>query len=90
MSHAAISCPKCQGEMVQGFVMDRSGVAVFVNQWVQATPESLKVRQYLGGTIKFPESVNLPETSESIPIGTFRCQSCGFLESYARAEFAAK
>jgi hypothetical protein len=25
-----------------------------------------------------------------VPIGAFRCSSCGFLEMYARDEFAAK
>ncbi|MEI8019590.1 MAG: hypothetical protein WCH39_15400 [Schlesneria sp.] len=90
MSHPALSCPKCQGEMVQGFVMDRSGIAAFVNQWVEATPESLKMAQYFGGTIKFPETVKLPEATARIPVGTFRCQSCGFPESYARDEFAVK
>ena len=28
--------------------------------------------------------------NEKLPIGTFRCQTCGFLESYAREEFAEK
>ena len=29
---------------------------------------------------------NVPQ-AKSIPIGTFRCASCGYLESYARPEF---
>ena len=29
-------------------------------------------------------------TNAKIPIGTFRCRTCGFLESYAREEFAEK
>ncbi len=54
MSHSTLSCPKCHVEMVQGFVMDRSGVAAFVNQRVEATSESLKMLQYFGGRISFP------------------------------------
>jgi hypothetical protein len=31
----------------------------------------------------------MPETP-LVPIGGYRCPSCGFLEMYARDEFAAK
>ncbi len=48
------------------------------------------MRQLLGGAIKFPDLVKLQSNTERIPIATYRCQTCGFLESYAREEFAVK
>jgi hypothetical protein len=33
--------------------------------------------------------LKLPD-EKLVPIGTYRCSSCGFLEQYARQEFAAK
>ena len=76
MSQAAISCPKCQGEMVQGYVLDFTPIGGRVRQWNSGPPKA---------------SWNcILDSSSQIPIGTFRCQSCGFLESYAREEFAAK
>ena len=71
-------CPKCQGEMVQGFVIDYTYGARLVSQWAEGSPR----KSFLGVTRK-PEG-------KPIPIGTFRCNSCGFLESYAREEFAAQ
>ena len=77
MSQAAISCPKCQGEMVQGYVLDFTPVGGRVRKWNSGPP-----KRALWNCIK--------DSTSQIPIGTFRCQSCGFLESYAREDFAAK
>ena len=83
MDQAILSCPKCQGEMVNGYVIDRSHAFTFVPQWVEGTPtrNSLFESMFTGQGIKQPKS------DKWIPIGTFRCQSCGFLEFYAREEF---
>jgi len=78
MNPAASRCPKCQGEMIQGFVMDHTYGARLVSQWAEGTPQK-----------SFWTVTKLPP-EKLIPIGIFRCQSCGFLESYARAEFAAQ
>ncbi len=85
MSQTAISCPKCQGEMVQGFVLDSTnGPSIAqVGQWAKGVPQRSFWTSFYGVTIAIKKA-------PSIPIGTFRCQSCGFLESYARKEFAAK
>ena len=77
MSQAAISCPKCQGEMAQGYVHDFTPVGVGISQWNAGPPK----KAFSAGILDAPSH---------IPIGTFRCQSCGFLESYAREEVAAK
>jgi hypothetical protein len=70
-------CPKCGGEMKQGFIVANSNVARFVNHWAPGPPQS-----------SFWTVTKLPDGS--LPIGAFRCASCGFLESYARPEFAAE
>ena len=71
-------CSKCGGGMVQGFVLDRAYGGAHVASWVRGTPK----RSFWQG-IKIDGK--LP-----IPIGTFRCSSCDFLESYAERSFAAQ
>jgi hypothetical protein len=71
-------CPKCSGQMEQGFVLDNTHGARIVSQWAVGAPQ----KSFWTGT-KLPDEA-------LIPIGTFRCTSCGFLESYARPEFAAQ
>ena len=75
----AIRCPKCNGVMVQGFIFDNAdgGFRRVIN-WVEGPPEK-----------SFWQVTKVPE-EKCIPVGTFRCSVCGFLESYARPEFAAK
>jgi len=71
-------CPKCQGEMAQGFVMDYTHGGRLVSQWAEGAPHK-----------SFWFATKVPE-GKVIPIGTFRCNACGFLESYALEEFAAQ
>ncbi len=77
MSQAAISCPKCQGDMTQGYVLD-------------FTPLGVRVRFWNAGHPKKAGGCGIKDSSLQVPIATFRCQSCGFLESYAREEYAAQ
>ena len=74
-------CPKCDGEMVQGFLIDRgpgpSGTAIQVAHWIEGPP---KKSFWMGTKVD----------GNAIPIGTFCCSSCGFLESYAQRCFAAQ
>ncbi len=70
-------CPKCNGKMVRGFVADWSHAQVFVSQWVEGWPH----KSFWTGT-KVP-------SDKCIPIGTFRCGECGYLESYARPNYGA-
>src|SRR5262245_51400037 len=69
---ASQSCPKCNGEMEQGFVVDMAPGSR-VSQWAPGAPFGMFA-------LRIPKSRH--------PIGTFRCSSCGYLESYAREEFA--
>lgn len=79
MSEAALTCPKCRGEMVQGFIRDWTYGRILIETWHRGAPKK-----------SFWTGVKLPEPKNQVPVGTFRCQSCGFLESYARADFAPK
>ena len=79
MSTEAIQCPKCNGAMVQGFIFDRSdGGQRRVINWVEGAPDKA-----------FWTVTKVPE-EKCVPVGSFRCSLCGFLESYARPEFVAK
>ena len=78
MSVTMHRCPKCNGVMEQGFVMDYAQGARLVSSWAEGPPQ----KSFWLGT-------QLPQR-KLIPIGALRCESCGFLESYARDEFAAQ
>lgn len=81
MNTEAIQCPKCNGVMVQGFIPDFQGSKFcIVSNWVEGAP---------GKPTFFGTCVPAP-AEKRIPVATFRCSVCGFLESYARPEFAAK
>ncbi len=71
-----VTCPKCGRTMVQGFVPDLNYQAVGISVWVEGPPQ----KSFWSGTDARWE--------RSIPIATFRCSGCGYLESYARPEFA--
>ena len=79
MSAETMRCPKCNREMVQGFIVDfHAGGHRLVSSWVEGGPEK-----------SFWHSTSVP-AEKCLPVGTFRCSACGFLESYARPEFAAQ
>ena len=75
-----LKCLKCQGEMVQGFIPDQAHATKLVPYWVEGQPK----RSFFTGDIK-----NIP-VEGGIPIAAFRCHSCGYLEFYAGAKFAAQ
>ena len=80
MNEAQPTCPKCSGEMVQGTVVNTwAGCLIPGGTWTEGLPRM----SLFGG-------VHIPRGKKPIPIATFRCQSCGFLEAYARPEFKMK
>jgi predicted Zn-ribbon and HTH transcriptional regulator len=78
MAHTPERCPKCKGAMVQGFIFEFDGPLRKVSSWVEGAPE----KSFWQKTKVRKEKI--------VPIGTYRCSVCGFLESYARDEFAAQ
>jgi hypothetical protein len=78
MTHTPERCPKCNGAMVQGFIFEFDGALRKVSSWVEGAPEK-----------SFWQNTKVPK-EKIVPIGTYRCSVCGFLESYARDEFAAQ
>ena len=78
MARSAEKCPKCDGRMVPGFVVDETHGGRLASRWAEGSP----LRSFLAWKgIKRPKKA-------VIPVGTFRCAGCGYLESYARDEFA--
>ena len=66
-------CPKCEGEMEEGFLLDGSQHAVRVAHWAEGAPSYwfLKLLKMKG--------------RRKLPVRTLRCRRCGFLESFASA-----
>jgi len=72
MLNKPVTCPKCEGQTQEGFVMDRAhGGGVVVSRWVAGIP----VSSIWTGT-KVGDK-------QQYPIQSFRCSRCGYLESYA-------
>ena len=78
MTTNKLLCPKCNGEMAQGFVPDYSHGATLVGSWHAGHPKK-----------SFWSRTKAP-FREGIPIAAFRCQKCGFTEFYSDAKFAAQ
>ena len=71
MAQAQIVCPKCKKEMQAGFVPDNSNGQSFESGWY----EGAFATKWLG--------LRLRSKKAPVPITTYRCASCGYLESYA-------
>ncbi|HEY0414618.1 MAG TPA: hypothetical protein VGD66_15905 [Allosphingosinicella sp.] len=64
-------CPKCAGAMAEGFVLDKTPGGFAAASWVEGAPvKSLWTGLKLKGRTP-------------VPIATWRCRRCGYLESYA-------
>ena len=66
------NCPKCQGEMEEGFIADTTYGGVVTSKWVEGEPEK-----------SFWTGIKTRDR-EQIQISTYRCAGCGYLESYAK------
>lgn len=83
MSQENLKCPKCDGTMEQGYTADYGhGGTVFLGHWIRGRPSQAFLSMFDALRITKP-------FGPFIPIGVYRCQSCGFLEFYARDEFQA-
>jgi len=65
-------CPKCDGEMQEGFILDWTEGGRLASSWVAGKPEA---SFWMGTKI---------DGKEQHHIQSFRCTKCGYLESYAR------
>jgi hypothetical protein len=72
MTETTIRCPKCQADMERGFIADLTHGGVVTSKWVEGAPE----KSFWTG-VKTRDRAN-------VEIQTYRCENCGYLESYAR------
>jgi predicted nucleic-acid-binding Zn-ribbon protein len=86
MSRAALECPKCQGEMIEGLVVNGDGFSI-EGLWV-GTEDYLRAIREGAESFWGPVGPRLLKRLKGKHFGTstFRCSSCGYLESYARAQ----
>ncbi len=72
MADRTLECLRCGGPMELGFVADKAHYSVPETQnWVEGVPE----RTFWAG-IKL-------KGKEVLPVMSYRCERCGYLESYA-------
>jgi hypothetical protein len=64
-------CPKCKARMEEGFLLDKTHGATLSSHWVAGPP----VRSFWTGVKVRGKRI--------VAVRTFRCTSCGLLESYA-------
>ena len=75
MSEPRLDCPRCRGELRAGYTMDRGDYNMpAVARWVAGAPEP-----------SFWSGLKLKER-DVFPVTTYRCERCGYLESYAHPE----
>jgi hypothetical protein len=65
------ACLRCQGPMEPGFIMDHDYSLGAPQQWVEGPP----VKSFWTGVKTSGRDV--------LPVATWRCAKCGYLESYA-------
>lgn len=68
-----MNCPKCNAEMEEGYTLDRghNDSPSSVETWVEGVPE----KSFWSGL--------KTEGKMKYEVSTYRCEGCGYLESYA-------
>jgi hypothetical protein len=69
-----VECLRCRAPMESGFIADNTHGGLAQENWTPGQPQ----RSFWFG-LKI-------DADQSIPVRTFRCPNCGYLESYARAQ----
>jgi uncharacterized protein DUF6487 len=72
MASRSISCPRCGASMESGYVVDVGYGKTAVPKWVGGEPVSSI--WYSGLKLR---------GKDQLPVTTYRCRQCGYLESYA-------
>ena len=72
MHGTRLDCPRCSRRMHPGFLLEKgNNDRMHVTQWVEGLPEK---SFWSGLAIK---------GRQQLAVTTFRCERCGYLESYA-------
>jgi hypothetical protein len=66
-------CPKCQGRVSEGFIIDQGYGTYSVAAWQKGAP----VKSIWTGVKR--------DKKAQFAVVTYRCERCGYLESYAPA-----
>ncbi len=74
MKEVDLSCTECGGTMTEGFLVDENQGGRHPVFWVEGAPR----RSVLFGTKLKGQEIWVTES--------YRCESCGFLKSYARKQ----
>jgi hypothetical protein len=78
MASGDMICPKCKGNLERGYIPDFDFNLVVLSSWQQGEPKKSRL------------TLTKKPTAKGIPIASFRCSQCGFIEFYADTRFAAK
>ena len=70
----SMRCMKCGGPMEEGFVRDLTHGGTAQAAWVGGKPQ----RSFWMGIVT--------KGRDQFPVVAYRCEGCGYLESYARVE----
>jgi hypothetical protein len=70
MAQSTIAGPKCKQPMQEGYLREETRQS----RWYEGPP-----RRWLGMTM-------VGWATKQLPITAYRCPSCGYLESYAKAK----
>ena len=66
------NCTKCGGRMSEGFLIDEGYGIAHAGTWQSGEPR----KSFWGGVKK--------SKKDQTKVSTFRCDRCGYLESYAK------
>jgi len=70
MANKTPQCPRCDGTMIRGLIVDNTYGATLQQTWIAGVP----TKGWLGD--KMPKGLK-------VKVATWRCDACGYLESYA-------
>ena len=67
-----MDCPRCKSRMEEGYVVDHGhGNSLMEQKWIEGPPET-----------SFWSGLQTKDR-ELFKVSTYRCEQCGYLESYA-------
>jgi hypothetical protein len=73
------TCPRCRSGMVRGYLLDRAHGGFGMGTWLEGPP----VRSGWSEMVR-------PRLERAIPIVSYRCTGCGYLDLYARPELGGE